>query len=321
MTDTCPLTRNSIEIIIIQIEGQGEQMVNSKTAKLQLIISMVLFGTIGLFVRYLTLPSSLIALCRAWIGCVFLLLVLAVQRKRFCRKAVLDNLIWLLLSGCFLGFNWIALFEAYRYTSVAIGTVCYYTAPILVILCAPWLLKESLSVKKTACAVAAVIGVGLLSFQSPQELASPGYSTGIFLGLLAAALYACVILCNKRIKGIDAMDKTVIQLFISGIMMLPYCFMTVDFCDVSMDPFQLIILLTVGIVHTGVTYLMYFGAMENVSGQSVAVISYIDPVVAVLLSVFVLKEQLSAAAWVGAAMILASALLSEINWKEKQLHD
>ena len=296
-------------------------MVYSKTAKLKLIISMVLFGTIGLFVRHLSLPSSLIALCRAWIGCIFLVLVLAVQRKRFCWKAVWDNFLWLLLSGCFLGFNWIALFESYRYTSVAVATVCYYTAPILVILCAPWLLGESLSVKKTACAVAAVIGVGLLSFRSPQELVSTGYSTGILLGLLAAALYACVILCNKRIKGIDAMDKTVIQLFISGVLMLPYCFMTVDFSAVSMDSMQLVVLMTVGILHTGVTYLMYFGAMEHVSGQSVAVISYVDPVVAVLLSVFVLKEPLSVAAWVGAGIILAAALLSEINGKEKQLHD
>ena len=103
--------------------------------------------------------------------------------------------------------------------------------------------------------------------------------------------------------------------------MLPYCFITVDFSAVSMDSMQLVVLMTVGILHTGVTYLMYFGAMEHVSGQSVAVISYVDPVVAVLLSVFALKEPLSVAAWVGAGIILAAALLSEINWKEKQLHD
>jgi len=296
-------------------------MTESKKAKTQLIISMILFGTIGLFVRYLSMPSSLIALCRAWIGGSFLLLVLAVQRKTISIKAIKSNLLWLLLSGAFLGFNWIALFEAYRYTSVAIGTVCYYMAPIIVILCAPWLLKESLSAKKVVCAVAAVIGMGMLSLKPSGEQVTQGYSAGVLIGLLAAFLYTCVILCNKKIKGIDALDKTVIQLLISGVMMLPYCLMTIDFSAVSVDTFQLIMLFVVGVLHTGVTYLLYFGSMEHVSGQSIAVISYIDPVVAVLLSVLVLKEHLSALEWIGAGVILISAFLSEIDWKGDQAND
>ena len=126
-------------------------MANSKNAKIQLVLSMVLFGTIGLFVRYLSMPSSVIALCRAWIGGLFLLAVLAFRRKTISIQAIKNNLIWLICSGAFLGFNWIALFEAYRHTTVAVATVCYYMAPIIVIFCAPWLLKESLSSKKIVC--------------------------------------------------------------------------------------------------------------------------------------------------------------------------
>ena len=296
-------------------------MVKTKNAKMRLVLAMVLFGTIGLFVRYLSLPSSVIALCRAWIGGLTLLAVLAMQRKTINIQAVKKNWMWLLLSGAFLGFNWIALFEAYRHTTVAIATVCYYMAPIIVIICAPWLLKESLSPKKIGCAVAAMIGMAMLSLKTSGEQLTEGYSTGILLGLLAASLYACVIVCNKQIKEIDAMDKTVIQLLISGMMMLPYCIVTTDFSALSVDSFQLMMLLVVGVLHTGVTYLLYFGSMEHVSGQSIAVISYIDPVVAVLLSVCVLKEQLSALEWIGAGVILFSALLSEINWKGKRGND
>ena len=296
-------------------------MAKSKNAKIQLVLSMVLFGTIGLFVRYLSMPSSVIALCRAWIGGLFLLAVLAFRRKTISIQAFKKNLAWLVCSGAFLGFNWIALFEAYRHTSVAVATVCYYMAPIIVIFCAPWLLKESLSSKKIVCSFAAVIGMGMLSLSSAGGQLSKNSSTGILIGLLAASLYACVILCNKQIKGIEALDKTVIQLLISGVLMLPYCIVTTDFSSLSVDSFQLVMLLVVGILHTGVTYLLYFGSMEYVSGQSIAVISYIDPVVAVLLSVFFLKEPLSSLEWIGAGVILTSALLSEINWKGKHIHD
>ena len=113
-------------------------------SKLSLMGAMVIFGTIGLVRRYIDLPSSFIALARAVIGTVFLLGVVALTKKKPDWAGIRKNGLVLVLSGAFLGFNWVFLFESYRCTSVATATLCYYMAPILVILASP-LLKETLS--------------------------------------------------------------------------------------------------------------------------------------------------------------------------------
>ena len=121
---------------------------STRTARFQMITAMTIFGTIGLFVRWIPLPSSMIALARGSIGMLFLLLVMAVRKTPISWQAIRKNWFWLLISGGLLGFNWILLFESYRYTSVAIGTLCYYMAPILIILASPVILHEKLTVKR-----------------------------------------------------------------------------------------------------------------------------------------------------------------------------
>ena len=277
---------------------------------------MVLFGTIGIFVKHIDLPSSVIAFARAFIGMLFLLAVIACKRMKISKEAIRKNLVPLLFSGVFLGMNWIGLFEAYRYTSVATATLCYYLAPIIVILVAPILFKEKLTLRKGICAVVALVGMVFVSGVIQNGMPAASELKGILYGLGAAVLYAIIMLLNKKIQNISAYDKTVVQLGISTIVLLPYCLVTEDISSFAISPMVIGLLLLVGIVHTGVTYYLYFGAIGALKSQTVAIISYLDPVVAVLISVFILREGMDVFGIIGAVLILGAALFSELEKKK-----
>lgn len=273
--------------------------------RLMLLSSMVIFGTIGIFVRHIQLPSSLIAQIRGLSGCVFLLLVLLAQRKKLDGTAIRKNLPVLVLSGIFLGGNWIALFEAYRYTTVATATLCYYMAPILVMLLSPILLGERLTVRKVLIIIVALNGMNFVtgvhkSWPQEEQL------MGIALGLLAAALYASVIIANRKLKDIGTYDTTIMQLGVSAVVLLPYNLLTVDFGALQWDGAAIGLLAVVGIVHTGIAYWLYFGSLKKLPAQTAALMSYIDPITAIVLSALVLGEQMTLTGIIGAVLVLGA---------------
>jgi len=281
--------------------------------KIKLITSMCIFGTIGIFVRYIPLPSSVIAFARGLVGMFFLLAVVFIKKTEISVEDIKRNLLWLILSGTCLGMNWILLFESYRFTSVATSTLCYYLAPIIVILVSPLILKEKLTIRKGICTVVALSGMVLVSGVLQTGMPEINEIKGILFGLGAAVLYACIMLINKKIQDISAYDKTIVQLGISAAVILPYCLLTEDVAALPFSGKVLFMLLFVGILHTGVTYFLYFGSMGHLKGQTVAIISYVDPVVAVLISVFVLREGMDIWGIIGAVLILGAALVSELK--------
>ena len=287
-------------------------MNRSTAAKLQVFASMFIFGTLGVFVRFIPLSSDIIALARGVIGSLFLLLVVLVRGDKLNWSQIRNNLLWLILSGTALGFNWILFFEAQRFTSVAIGTLCYYMAPIFIIMVSPFLLKERLTVKKTICVVLALIGMICISGVIGSGVPSGSELKGILFGLAAAVLYASIVLMNKQIKEISAYDKTIVQLVISAITLIPYILLKSGFSNMDLSGSALAMLLLVGIIHTGLAYYLYFGAMEHVAGQTAAVISYVDPAIAVLASILVLSEPMNLTEALGAALIIGAALASEV---------
>lgn len=288
----------------------------ARSAKIKLSLAMLVFGSIGVFRRYIPLSSSWMAFMRGSIGTVFLLFVVLCSGKRVEKAAIKRNLLPLLISGTAIGINWILLFEAYRYTTVAAATLCYYMAPVLVIVCSPFVLKERLTARKVICVAGALAGMLLVSgiFQGD---ASGGMSAkGIACGLGAAAFYATVMLANKFFKRISAYDSTILQLGIAALVVLPYALVvdgTGAFSSLSLP--QGLLLLVVGTIHTGGAYWLYFGSMQQLSSQTVAVYSYIDPAFAVVLSIVLLREETGLSGILGAVLILGSTLLSE--WKGK----
>ena len=288
-------------------------------AKLELIASMFIFGTIGIFVRHIPLPSSIIALVRGFVGAFFVLLFVYLRKSKVDKAAIRKNFPILALSGAFIGINWILLFESYNYTTVATATLCYYMQPIFVILASPFLLKERLTAKKAVCVLVALLGMVFVSGVLTTGIPALSEAKGILYGLGAAFFYATVVLMNKKITDINAYDKTIMQLGMGAIVLSPYVMLTQDFGTAasSMTPALWALLLFVGLIHTGVAYVLYFDALKDLKAQTVAIFGYIDPIVAIILSALLLRENMGLYGVIGAILVLGSTFISEMPEKER----
>ena len=282
--------------------------------KLKILTSMAIFGTVGIFVRFIPMASASIAFFRGVMGCMFLLVMMALTGKKPNLTDIRRNGWILAISGAAIGINWILLFEAYRYTTVAVATICYYLAPAFVTLGSP-LIGEKLSGKKLACIGVAMAGMVFVSgvLQGNQQSSF----LGVALGVGAAVFYASVILLNKKLTSIGAYDKTLCQLSAASLVVIPYILL-VDGMDMSaMSGFSWVMLSILGIVHTGFAYALYFGGIQEVNAQTAAILSYLDPVLSILLSALILRERLDIFSVTGAVLILGSALYSELPGRKK----
>ncbi len=288
---------------------------NPAAERIKYVLAVVLYGTIGLFLRYVSLPSEIVAMCRGVLGAAFILLYLAVKRQRPDRAAIRRNLKWLAAGGVSLGLNWIFLFAAYMETTVAVASLCNYMAPIIVILIAPAVLREKPDRRKMLCVAAAFAGILLVSgFRNGSAASLPG----VLLGLAAAACFVVIVICNRKLRDIRALDKAVVQLAISALTILPYVLIRNHGVPLSVDGRSLLIVLVLGLVHTGAAYCLYFSGMGSLPVQTVAILGYLEPVVSVLCSAFFLREPMGAAGWIGAALIIGAALVSETMPERKQ---
>lgn len=286
---------------------------NSPRSMLMLASSMLIFGTIGVFRRHIPLSSSLLSFIRGAIGSLFLLIFLRAGGRKISHSLPRRIMALLIVSGAMIGINWILLFEAYNYTTVATATLCYYMEPTIVVLLSPVFFKEKLTVKKLICAAAAFIGMVLVSGAAGEGLPQGDALLGILFGLSAAVLYAGVVILNKMIRNVDPYEKTILQLSSASICLLPYLLATGQFTHLELTPSAAVPVLIVGLVHTGIAYTLYFGSTDGLRAQTIAVMSYLDPVSALLFSAFLLREPISAAAIPGALLILGAALISEWN--------
>ncbi len=278
-------------------------------AKLYLVLSVAIFGTVGVFVKYIPLPSAYIAAVRGAIGALFMLGAILLKGRKPDRKAIRANIKLLVFSGVCMGINWILLFQAYKYTSVAAATLYYYLAPVFMIVLSPVLLHEKLTIGKLLCVAAAMLGVAAVSgVLGGEGLGSP---LGALFGVSSAVFYAACILSSKFFKDISSYDSTFVQLICAAAVSLPYAVITGGEADLS-DTRGIVMLIIVGLIHTGVAYYLYFYALSKLPGQTVALFSYVDPAVAVILSMTLLREPMTVSGVVGAVLILGSTVAGEL---------
>ncbi len=284
------------------------------SSRTMLIVSMAVFGTIGLFVRNIPLPSGEIALYRAVLASVLIGIYLIVTKQKIPFNKIKKEIPFLVLSGIAMGFNWILLFEAYKYTTVSVATLSYYFAPVIVTLACPILFKEKMGVKQWICFAMSTVGIVLITGIGDLSQGSNHFK-GILFGLGAATLYATVILLNKFIKNVDGIHRTFLQ-FISAIaVLIPYVLFTDGVNLGTLNGKGWVFLLVIGFVHTGITYCLYFSSLKELPGQKSAILSYIDPLVAVLVSVIILKETMTPMQIVGGVLILGFTLWNELPSK------
>ncbi|MFF2455475.1 DMT family transporter [Peribacillus simplex] len=279
-------------------------------SNIQFILSMIIFGTIGLVQRYIDLSSSETALLSSSIGCLFLMFVFFMTKKSILWKLVKTNASILLLSGIALGGNWIFLYQSYDYTTITNATLGYYFAPVFVMILSPIILKEQLPIKKIVCIGVAILGM-LLIVGNGITASGKGDLLGIFFGLVAAAFYAALMLLNKFIQNMTKLEITMIQLGTTALLLLPYVLITEGFSilEVSRSSIPFIILL--GIVNTGIGFWLFFSGMQKLKGQSIAMLSYVDPFVAILISALILQEQMTFVQMLGGILLLGSTFVSE----------
>lgn len=282
-------------------------------ARLMLILSMTIFGTLGIFVRNISVSSEELALYRAVLAVVMIGGVLLITKQKINFKSIKKEIPLLLASGAALGVNWILLFEAYKYTTVSSATLSYYFAPVIVTVVCPFLFKEKLTAKQVICFIMSTVGLVLI-VGVPVE---GGNITGILFGLAAAVFYATVVILNKFIKNVEGIHRTFLQFLSAIVVLVPYVLCTGGFTLGGLSGIGWVSLLVVGFVHTGVTYLMYFSSLKELTGQKVAIISYIDPLVAVLVSVTVLDETMTLWQALGGALVLGFTLWNELSPRGK----
>ena len=280
--------------------------------RLKYTTAVILYGTIGMFLRHVSLPSEVTAMCRGILGAAFILLFRMLTKHPMDTAAIRANAKWLVLSGICLGLNWIFLFAAYMTTTVAVASVCNYMAPIFVICLTPVLLKEPLDKAKLPFVGLAFLGVLLVSGVHGEG----ANLIGVILALMAALCFTAIVIFNRKLTDINAYDKSIVQLAVSAVTILPYALVHNGGVIPLPHGTSLWIVLMLGIVHTGFAYCLYFSGLKNLPVQTIAVLGYLEPVVSVLCSVIFLRERMGIAGWIGTVLVIGSALLGELHGSE-----
>lgn len=290
-------------------------MKESNRSRLMMVTSMAIFGTLAPFVRRIGITSGELALYRAIMAAGLIAVFLLVTKQKIPFAAIKKEIPLLLLSGMAMGFNWILLFQAYKFTTVSVATLSYYFAPVIVIILCPIIFREKLTKKQIICFIMSTLGLVLITGIGDLSGAS-SHLTGILFGLGAASLYATVILLNKFIKNVEGIHRTFLQFLAAIMVLVPYVMLTPRSALTALDGMGWVCLLIVGFVHTGVTYCLYFTSLKDIPGQKAAILSYIDPLIAVVISVTILGESMSFVQVIGGVLILGFTLWNELSPKE-----
>ena len=293
--------------------------------RLKLILISATFGTIGIVTHFIPLGSAAIVFYRALLGGIFIIIMTYLSGKTVNVYAMGKNFFVLIWTGFFMGLNWVFQFEAFRVSTVAIGTVCYNTMPIFLLIIASFMFKEKITLKSVVCILIATIGVVLVSNVINTGIRS-NEVLGCFYGILGAINYALIVIFNRKLSHIETHDKIIFQFIFSAIIMFIYVlFIQKDSLffkeDISNETLLIgiICILLLSFFHTGFCYVHYFNAVSRLKAETVAILTYIDPVVALFTSYFILREKTTGLQMLGAGLILASTLANELIKSKKGL--
>lgn len=302
-----------------------ENNLDIKKERLKFILISATFGTVGLFTHFIPLSSAAIVFYRALLGGAFIVVMMKLSGIDIDIKSMSDNLIVLIFTGFFMALNWVLQFEAFKVSSVAIGTVCYNMMPIFLLIIASFVFNEKITLKSGLCILIATIGVILVSNVINVGIKS-NEVLGCVYGILGAIFYALIVTFNRKLSQIKTHDKVIFQFAFSALIMAIYVGLIEKksfFIDSNLQKNEIVLgivcMLILSFLHTGFCYVHYFNAVSRLKAETVAILTYIDPVVALFLSYFILKENMTALQFLGAVLILGSTLFNELSKTSKEI--
>ena len=279
------------------------------------IVSLLIFGSNGVFAAHIDLSSAEIVCMRTLIGSAALILVLLASHTKIDWLIMKREAAKLVAAGICLGVNWALLFEAYKLMSVSIATLTYYTAPIIVLLLSPVLLKEKQGARAYIGMAAAVVGLVLAVGVGDTSVTAQG----LLVGLGSAVFYAGLIVFNKKIDGVTGLTLTTVEMVIAACVMLPYVLLTGGHVGFPADTEGTLYLIFLCLVNTGLACWLYFSSMNKLPARAVALFGYVDPVSALIFSAVFLGDRLGFVQIAGAVLVFAGAAFGQSRPKGDRL--
>ncbi|WP_042351820.1 DMT family transporter [Bacillus massiliigorillae] len=255
----------------------------NKGAVIKLSTSMVIFGTIGFFSNLTGLPVLELVFLRCVCATLFLIGYWLISGKY--KQEIWDRkeLIYIILSGIFLVLNWLLLFYAFRQTSITIAISIYNLAPLIALFINIFLFKERVERRIIIATIVAFLGTILITFQFDQSSAGNEVMGGL-LALAAAVFYGAIISLGRKIQKSSSYMTTFIQTFIGIVMLMPFVSF-VSYTHLTNE--GLLFSIVTGIVHTGIVYLLFYDSIRYLSAGIASVLIFLDPLVAIVLDIFI----------------------------------
>lgn len=277
----------------------------------EMTAAMVISGTIGLFVVLSGQLVMDVVFWRCAFGAITLLIVCAALGLFRPEVMTRRQIAWAAAGGVAIVSNWILLFAAFPRASISIATAIYNTQPFILVALGATLFGERLTVTKLSWLGIAFGGM-LLIVQSKPDASAVGtdYLSGILLALGAAFFYAIAAIITKKLKGVPPHLIALIQVTVGILILAPFA----NFAALPVDAKTWTLLVAVGVVHTGVMYILLYGAIQKLPTNLVGALSFIYPVVAILADFLAFGHRLQPLQLLGAAAILIAAAGMTLGW-------
>lgn len=284
-------------------------------AHLKYFIALFLFGSNGIVASYISLSSYEIVLSRTLIGSIFLIVIFILGKKKIQFWKKKKQMVYLIISGTAMGTSWMFLYEAYNQIGVSVATLAYYCGPVIVIVLAPIVFREKITIIKIIGFISAIFGMIMVN---GAGLLSDGLSWGLVCGILSALMYCFMVIFNKKAETITGLENAMCQLTVSCIVVAVFTLFThkgaINISEQSVFP-----ILILGVVNTGIGCYLYFSSIQKLSAQTVAICGYLEPLSALVFSAVFLKEHLTIIQITGSFLILGGAAFSEL-YRQKATH-
>lgn len=286
-----------------------------KIAMGKYVAGLLLFGLNGVIAEQINLPSYMIVFLRTLIGSAFLIAVFLISRQRLNLKDIpKKQLLFLILSGVSMGMSWIVLYEAYQRTGVGIASIAYYCGPIIVMLLTPFIFRQKTTAKQIVCFAVVIVGIFMTNL---SDISTNADTFGLICGLLSAVFHALMVIFTVKAPDITGNKNSMIQLTVSFLTVAIFTIFSQKIVLPDSIP-QWGWIVFLGIVNTGIGCYLYFSSISGLSVQSVSIIGYLEPLSSVVFAVILLGEPITVLQFLGVAMILVGAIVSEISFKKKE---